>query len=319
MQSALWNLAPYLRRCRRQSGYRNAPRGGFTLVELLAVVAIIMILMGLVTYAGFALVGNARESRTKGTITKIDKLLQERSEAFNVYFSNTQNLQNQPEYQQAVLEAGSDTNLANLLAKKKLLRRFFPQNFTEFDLHSSMTDSSKHSADSESAEVLYYILSQGTILGDTPIGSDLFTAEEIKDIDGDGLKEFVDGWGKPLRFYRWPTRLLKPDGSTLDTTHFKQLNKVGPASTTDLATDPDDPSAKTTGSGFTGAATFEANYHTPQTFHKMLIVSAGSDTLLGLYEPGDYTNFGYLAKPGATANPDLFDNLSNLNIRAGGK
>ncbi|MDQ2623402.1 MAG: type II secretion system GspH family protein, partial [Actinomycetota bacterium] len=54
------------------------------------------------------------------------------------------------------------------------------------------------------AEVLYALLveSQG------PFGS-IFTREdftdlEVMDTDGDGLPEFVDAWGEPLQFYRWP-------------------------------------------------------------------------------------------------------------------
>ncbi|MDG3003325.1 type II secretion system protein [Paludisphaera mucosa] len=54
------------------------------------------------------------------------------------------------------------------------------------------------------AEVLYALLveSQG------PFGSiferEDFTDQEVKDTDGDGLPEFVDSWGEPLQFYRWP-------------------------------------------------------------------------------------------------------------------
>ena len=33
---------------------------------------------------------------------------------------------------------------------------------------------------------------------------DDFTDREVKDTDGDGLPEFVDAWGQPLQFFRWP-------------------------------------------------------------------------------------------------------------------
>ncbi len=33
---------------------------------------------------------------------------------------------------------------------------------------------------------------------------DDFTSKEVQDTDGDGLMEFVDAWGEPLQFYRWP-------------------------------------------------------------------------------------------------------------------
>jgi prepilin-type N-terminal cleavage/methylation domain-containing protein len=54
------------------------------------------------------------------------------------------------------------------------------------------------------AEVLYAILVEGV----GPLGSffnrDDFTDAQVKDTDGDGLPEFVDAWGQPLQFFRWP-------------------------------------------------------------------------------------------------------------------
>lgn len=54
------------------------------------------------------------------------------------------------------------------------------------------------------AEMAYAILVEGT----GPLGSvfnkDDFNGQEVKDTDGDGLLEFVDAWGEPLQFYRWP-------------------------------------------------------------------------------------------------------------------
>jgi hypothetical protein len=54
------------------------------------------------------------------------------------------------------------------------------------------------------AEMLYAILVEGV----GPLGSifnrDDFTEREVQDTDGDGLPEFVDAWGQPLQFFRWP-------------------------------------------------------------------------------------------------------------------
>jgi len=54
------------------------------------------------------------------------------------------------------------------------------------------------------SEVLYALLVEGS----GPFGSifnrDEFTDKEVQDTDGDGLPEFVDAWGQPLQFYRWP-------------------------------------------------------------------------------------------------------------------
>jgi len=63
---------------------------------------------------------------------------------------------------------------------------------------------STHSHKTARSEVLYALL----VEGQGPLGAafsrDDFTDREIQDTDGDGLLEFVDAWGEPLQFYRWP-------------------------------------------------------------------------------------------------------------------
>jgi prepilin-type N-terminal cleavage/methylation domain-containing protein len=58
------------------------------------------------------------------------------------------------------------------------------------------------------SEMLYAILVEGR----GPYGSvftrDDFTSREVQDTDGDGLPEFVDAWGQPLQFYRWPIHYI---------------------------------------------------------------------------------------------------------------
>ena len=54
------------------------------------------------------------------------------------------------------------------------------------------------------SEMLYALLVEGR----GPLGSvfspDDFSTKEVQDTDSDGLPEFVDAWGQPLQFYRWP-------------------------------------------------------------------------------------------------------------------
>lgn len=54
------------------------------------------------------------------------------------------------------------------------------------------------------SEMLYAILVEGVGPGGSVFARDEFTAKEVQDTDGDGLLEFVDAWGEPLQFYRWP-------------------------------------------------------------------------------------------------------------------
>src|SRR5690606_9033951 len=59
-----------------------------------------------------------------------------------------------------------------------------------------------HDPSTESSECLYLILTEPS-LGNSIVAD--IDRRFIRDSDGDGLPEFVDAWGKPLRFIRWPT------------------------------------------------------------------------------------------------------------------
>ncbi len=63
---------------------------------------------------------------------------------------------------------------------------------------------SNHTHNTARSEVLYAILVEGR----GPLGSvfnkDDFTDREVADTDNDGLPEFIDAWGNPLQFFRWP-------------------------------------------------------------------------------------------------------------------
>ena len=210
-----------------------------------------------------------------------------------------------------------------------------------------------HNPLTESAELLYFSLFASGSYGSSSVDADRFTDLEIRDTDNDGLPEIVDAWDQPLRFYRWPTRLIdwnppspfQPNLANVsdptdvlmnidtdndnipDTTIGQRVitgdqravagillkglpplpsafpNGVLPRDL--LLTDPDDPvgtlySELERLNGLNGfpllAAEFnEAEYHTPDTFHAPLIVSAGPDKAIGLYEPNDTANLGNLA------------------------
>jgi prepilin-type N-terminal cleavage/methylation domain-containing protein len=224
----------------------------------------------------------------------------------------------------------------------------------------SQIDLSKHQPETESAELLYLTLTSTESFGVPPIGQDDFSTNEVRDTDGDGLLEFVDAWGKPLRFYRWPTRLLRCGEDTFtgdtngnsavdtagvtawpDPTYANLLISTLPSLTKEsdgpLTRDPNDgfglfdyyiiKAADANGSPPTAALQtdrrrwFEYWFYTPETFTTMLVVSAGADGKLGLYEPGDTvspptatTRMGHLAQPDTLGDPSsspLADNVTN--------
>jgi prepilin-type N-terminal cleavage/methylation domain-containing protein len=57
------------------------------------------------------------------------------------------------------------------------------------------------SEDYERAECLYLIVAN-TIQGEDS-ALKFFQEAEIGDVDGDGMKEILDAWGKPIMFFRW--------------------------------------------------------------------------------------------------------------------
>lgn len=316
-----------------------APRG-FTLVELLMVVVIIGILSALIITASMSLLGTSREAATKATLSKINTLLKQRMSAFEVQLSNdytsgahrtdpyVTSVNNQPEH------------IKKIFYRKKLFKKYFPQTWEEAKLAGILSASDLQTtassagveADSESSEVLFAILTKTALTWQGEVGQDAFMASELADKDGDGKKELVDSWGNPLRFYRWPCRLIKPSATSTDWTSLTQAELDAartqiPAltkSTGDptLNNDPDNPLNENLDSLLSYAMPppgfqYLNEYHIPQTYHTPLVVSSGVDGLFGLVSPIDADNNNRQAMP--TANTaELYDNLTNLNALAGG-
>lgn len=431
-------------------------RNGFTLLELLIVIAIIALLMGISFSVMFGLVNQAEEEATIATVRKVDALLQQRMESFERAFKGNRKTAavNRITVELARQNIfGVREDVSEILAKKAAFRFEFPQrmadrflfaldpdtivpgipdtifrvvaapNARQFLLNENAklqtpnpafvpTDDqirdiandrwngtvtppggvtivfggpavppsktftfSGNRQNTESSELLHFALLASGSYGVGAVDGDRFRNTEVADTDDDGLPEFIDAWGNPLRFYRWPTRLIditaptpftpvlsNPSDNTdtrqivgaereVANSQFKGLsppplslpNGVVPRDL--LLTDPDDPVGRLYSElerldGNDGRPLFsiefnEINYHTPETYHTPLIVSAGYDGLLGLREPNDtdFPNgiFGNLAQlagttaispnqsPTAAVREQLPDNITNRNRRAGGR
>jgi prepilin-type N-terminal cleavage/methylation domain-containing protein len=393
---------------------------GFTLLELLIAISVIAILMGLSFSLLNGLLNQSREEATTATIRKVSALFENRYQAFNRAFTGNRK-DNAVASTRALLANnqifGVRPEVVDILAKKALFRNEFPQRMNDLivgtgdannntfldgdDNGDGLADAvaaaftgitwSNHDPRTESSELLYYFLFHSRSFGAADTNADRFTTQEIADTDGDGLPELIDSWGEPLRFYRWPTRLMDPDApvvfqpdrddwdETTDVPVYTDVNDdgilddnlpadgipdpvgqrtVSPDARTIAATlikglppessklpggtlprdpmltDPDDPVGRLYSelerlNGLNGTPTFanefnEANYHTPDTYHIPLIVSAGADEELGLFEPTDVTNRGNLAAYDSstsfqTMRDRISDNITNRNRRAGGR
>ena len=229
----------------------NQIRRGFTLIELLIVVLISGILITALTATMNGVFASARETRTISTLQKIDGLLADRQKGLERAFAGSTFRQFvkrqhrireyqgfQIDYQGSTIATvrripGISEKASEILARKDWQRYYMPQSFADYiiaaqfmgldedknddglpdRLASRYTGSIPPVADkTESAEMLYFSLTELEVFGVPPVGEDAFSTEEAQDTDGDGLLEIVDAWDQPLRFYRWPTRLLKPYG-----------------------------------------------------------------------------------------------------------
>lgn len=371
----------------------RAARTGFTLVELLVVISIIAILAALTVRVAVGLVNEGREAGTKATISKIQRILDARLQAFQRKYGNNDattqvRLKRTPEWGLTSVLTIPDSNgnavplneNARLIATRKLLYvQHFPQVAWELNYrqHPGMfrepgnpsTAVQPNETTISNAEVLYDLIVNAAPLGDTPIGVDGFSANETADLDNDGRLEFVDAWGQPLRFYRWPVLLFRPDlpASAVLTPYNPASPPPAPRATfamnllasyppdglnnnqsNQLIRDPQDPlglmtrvnnlvagtelmTVLTNGNNWQGDRPFGfAGFHYPQTFHTPMVVSAGADGDFGLQEPRyggttspaldtSSTAFGFLGILSTPTGEGLYDNISSLRIRAGGR
>jgi prepilin-type N-terminal cleavage/methylation domain-containing protein len=329
-------------------------RSAFTLVELLSAMAVVAILVTLVVQVIGSFLSQAKDSATKATLTKIQALLNSRQQAFDRLIQRNQYVEQSYEY--TVTTAGyRDTknnqfpaSTRRILAIKLLQRKYFPQGYNAQSYSDVSTNpvllpnivtppaGKPGVAYASSSEILYDFLTQENVLGETPIGTDAFSAAEVKDAKySNGLPEIYDAWGNELRFYRWPTRLFRAGGqgsqiSGTDVANAKLLFTTLPSAmfqgnlSYDLARDPDDPLGVCADPknfpNFEGLS--PPGFPTPATFHVMVVVSAGPDGQFGMFAPDDSDSDDtlHLGHLGLVRDQNaLADDIISLSVRAGGK
>lgn len=217
------NIAMHNLRRRGRCAFRPDPRrdAGFTLVELLIVVTIIALVAGMMLFALAGARNNALERKTKTTIQRLNEALLARWVGY--------------ETRRIVWQEGQGPNSATspiaaarlrLRGLRELMRMELPQAWSEVSgqpttgivrpaanrayqrrINEAKSKDGKKASESANfsdlanAECLYLILT--TRLGEEESIRDSVKDSEIGDVDGDGLFEFLDGWGNPICFIRW--------------------------------------------------------------------------------------------------------------------
>ena len=236
------------------------PRAGFSLVELLVVMAIIALLSSL----SFVVLGRtgeaAREASTRTALRILSGALRERVDAFHELTASATQvdpdmpiLKNTRVFRDTVEAFNRWFALANpspalqphplaaeAYVRKTMFKSLFPQRIEDLFGYNGISDNGGGddspmlarmyqsgtvrptswlgrnitTAGADSSELLYLILTEGDVYGLPPSEIDGIDKNLIGDSDSDGNLEFLDGWGRPLQFYNWPTRLVKDDGAT---------------------------------------------------------------------------------------------------------
>ena len=199
-------------------------RRGFTIVELLVVITIIVMLAGMALGAMAKARERGKLEATKSTIAKINDLVMKRYESYR-----TRRI---PMY-----TSGQNPNqvmLTRLIGIRDLMRMEMPERWVDITtkplvtgfpaskLSPTVDPSQKYMfgcslqaiylakylpltaggpkvpTDHQQAKCLYLWVTTAM-----PEAKGLFRGEEIADVDKDGFKCFVDGWGNPIGFLRW--------------------------------------------------------------------------------------------------------------------
>jgi prepilin-type N-terminal cleavage/methylation domain-containing protein len=218
-----------LNRLSNSTRIRRASPRGFTLVELLVVLIIIAILGSAVMFAMFSAQESARVAKTKSTISKLNALIMQRYESY--IHRRVPLLRNQN-------EPIDDYRARLLITLRELMRMEMPDR--HYDIMDDQVTKMRRPAVSHSyrrrikaainhpefygnqgAECLYLIIACGTEDSDALAH---FSQSDIGDTDGDGLAEFLDGWGRPISWLRWPAGFASPRQALDYTQAFDQFD-----------------------------------------------------------------------------------------------
>jgi prepilin-type N-terminal cleavage/methylation domain-containing protein len=281
----------------------RTPHSAFTLVELLVVMAIMGILASIVLFALAGVTESAKFDKTKATIEKLSTIVMAKYESYRTRRAPI------------TIPAGTIPRVAaqwRVDAIRELMRLEMPDRLTDItddpviyatagastgpriprpsvSTHYKAILASNPSATSsfQGAKCLYLFVSTGT---DDPDVMEQFRPDEFG-VDSDGMKYFIDGWGKPIGFLRWAPGFPSP----LQPWNVNATDPLGNPNTKvyPTAADPFDPMGvykPASGEPFYNPAPNSAQMYPPLY---PLIYSPGPDGIYDLVTDGAKTSIKY--------------------------
>lgn len=210
-------------------------RQGVTLIELMIAVGILALLAAIAMSALANLEERAKIERTKTIIKRIDAVIADKWES---YHTRPLPIRMPTNISQATAA------LIRLRAVRDLMRMEMPERASDIDSTAAKVDPVNLAAglsdkagttltpmtlsepspfrrykrivtaagtgwatSNQQSECLYLILSGMRDAESSPL--DFLAASEIGDTDGDGMKEILDGWGRPIYWWRWAPGYLR--------------------------------------------------------------------------------------------------------------
>jgi prepilin-type N-terminal cleavage/methylation domain-containing protein len=225
-------------------------RRGFTLIELMVTMIIISILAGATMFALSSARESAKITKTQRTVSRLHYILAEHLDRLRVqrlpvsmkaYMTSHSDW-----YPISVLPGGANdypvqaararANISHDMMRMNLPDRYtditdgslslIPRTRLSMRYERIKNNNPKVTTEHAAAECLYMIISA------IPEAMDQFHDSEIGDVDHDGMPEFIDAWGNPIRFIRWPAGYLPPEAETVlqdgkKADEFDRMNTLG--------------------------------------------------------------------------------------------
>ena len=224
---------------------------GFTLVELM-VVMVVLALLAALTLSGLAGVRDrAKADKTRSTIRKLHEIIVPHYESYltrRITARETSPFTKFDPSAKRFVASGSDKSstmpAANRLWGLRLMMTLeMPDQWSDVaptsavptwavtapvKRYAALWAAGSPSAAYEGAECLAMIVTRG---GFDENLVESFRADEIGDVDGDRYPEFLDGWGKPIGFIRWPVGFqspVQPQDAAVNPDPFDPLRRSSP-------------------------------------------------------------------------------------------